>query len=104
MTCASCAGRIERGLNELEGVHASVNYATERARRNRGAGSGSGQGQDVAAGDRGATAGVRTVSDGQLPFTGLELISLALTGLALTGAGWALLRRLRLRAAAGDAE
>lgn len=74
------------------------------SRRNRGAGSGSGQGQDVAAGDRGGTAGVRTVSDGQLPFTGLELISLALAGLALTGAGWALLRRLRPRAAAGNGE
>ncbi len=31
MTCASCAARIERKLNRLEGVHASVNYATERA-------------------------------------------------------------------------
>ena len=31
MTCASCANRIERKLNELEGVQASVNYATERA-------------------------------------------------------------------------
>ena len=31
MTCASCANRIERRLNELDGVHASVNYATERA-------------------------------------------------------------------------
>ena len=31
MTCASCAGRIERGLNDLEGVQASVNLATERA-------------------------------------------------------------------------
>jgi Cu+-exporting ATPase len=31
MTCASCAGRIERKLNKLTGVHASVNYATERA-------------------------------------------------------------------------
>jgi Cu+-exporting ATPase len=31
MTCASCANRIERRLNELEGVRASVNYATERA-------------------------------------------------------------------------
>jgi P-type Cu+ transporter len=31
MTCASCANRIERNLNELEGVRASVNYATERA-------------------------------------------------------------------------
>jgi P-type Cu+ transporter len=32
MTCASCANRIERRLNELEGVSASVNYATEKAR------------------------------------------------------------------------
>ena len=31
MTCASCATRIERGLNKLDGVSASVNYATERA-------------------------------------------------------------------------
>ena len=32
MTCASCANRIERKLNKLEGVSASVNYATERAK------------------------------------------------------------------------
>ena len=32
MTCAACAARIERRLNRLEGVTASVNYATERAR------------------------------------------------------------------------
>ena len=31
MTCASCANRIERRLNELDGVTASVNYATEKA-------------------------------------------------------------------------
>jgi P-type Cu+ transporter len=31
MTCASCAARIERRLNTLDGVSASVNYATERA-------------------------------------------------------------------------
>ena len=31
MTCASCANRIERRLNELDGVSASVNYATEKA-------------------------------------------------------------------------
>src|SRR3954464_1605491 len=31
MTCASCATRVERRLNELDGVDASVNYATERA-------------------------------------------------------------------------
>jgi P-type Cu+ transporter len=31
MTCASCANRIERKLNRLESVTATVNYATERA-------------------------------------------------------------------------
>src|SRR4051812_21402942 len=31
MTCASCASRIERSLNRLEGVSATVNYATEKA-------------------------------------------------------------------------
>ncbi|HEY2695786.1 MAG TPA: heavy metal translocating P-type ATPase [Pseudonocardiaceae bacterium] len=31
MTCASCANRIERKLNKLSGVRASVNFATERA-------------------------------------------------------------------------
>ena len=32
MTCASCATRIERKLNKLDGVTASVSYATEKAR------------------------------------------------------------------------
>ncbi len=31
MTCASCAARVEKKLNRLEGVEASVNYATEKA-------------------------------------------------------------------------
>ncbi|HEY9266423.1 heavy metal translocating P-type ATPase (plasmid) [Mycolicibacterium vanbaalenii] len=31
MTCASCANRIERKLNKLDGVAATVNYATEKA-------------------------------------------------------------------------
>ena len=31
MTCASCAARIEKKLNRLEGVSATVNYATEKA-------------------------------------------------------------------------
>ena len=31
MTCASCANRIERKLNALDGVEATVNYATEQA-------------------------------------------------------------------------
>jgi P-type Cu+ transporter len=32
MTCASCANRIERTLNKLDGVTATVNYATEKAK------------------------------------------------------------------------
>ncbi|WP_395692471.1 heavy metal translocating P-type ATPase [Nocardioides sp.] len=32
MTCASCANRIERKLNKVEGVTATVNYATEKAK------------------------------------------------------------------------
>ncbi|HYP46389.1 MAG TPA: heavy metal translocating P-type ATPase [Propionibacteriaceae bacterium] len=32
MTCASCAARIEKRLNRLDGVTATVNYATEKAR------------------------------------------------------------------------
>lgn len=32
MTCASCANRIEKRLNKIEGVTATVNYATEKAR------------------------------------------------------------------------
>ncbi|HVK36586.1 MAG TPA: heavy metal translocating P-type ATPase [Microlunatus sp.] len=31
MTCASCAARIEKNLNRLDGVTAAVNYATEKA-------------------------------------------------------------------------
>jgi Cu+-exporting ATPase len=31
MTCASCAARIEKRLNRLDGVTATVNYATEKA-------------------------------------------------------------------------
>src|SRR4051812_5201653 len=32
ITCASCAARIEKKLNKLEGVTATVNYATEKAK------------------------------------------------------------------------
>ncbi|MEU3476800.1 heavy metal translocating P-type ATPase [Streptomyces sp. NPDC033754] len=32
MTCASCAARVEKKLNRLDGVTATVNYATEKAR------------------------------------------------------------------------
>ncbi|GAA0330012.1 heavy metal translocating P-type ATPase [Streptomyces blastmyceticus] len=32
MTCASCAARVERRLNRMDGVRATVNFATEKAR------------------------------------------------------------------------
>jgi Cu+-exporting ATPase len=32
MTCAACANRIEKKLNRIDGVTATVNYATEKAR------------------------------------------------------------------------
>ena len=31
MTCSTCAGRVEKSLNKLDGVEATVNFATERA-------------------------------------------------------------------------
>ena len=48
MTCSSCANRVEKRLNRIDGVEATVNFATERAsgqlrpraRRRRGAGRG----------------------------------------------------------------
>ncbi|WP_404815520.1 heavy metal translocating P-type ATPase [Streptomyces thermolineatus] len=38
MTCASCAARVEKKLNRMDGVSASVNFATEKARVEYGAG------------------------------------------------------------------
>ncbi|MFE2876280.1 heavy metal translocating P-type ATPase [Streptomyces roseus] len=38
MTCASCAARIEKKLNRMDGVTATVNYATEKARVSYGDG------------------------------------------------------------------
>lgn len=35
MTCASCANRVEKRLNRLDGVTATVNFATEKARVSR---------------------------------------------------------------------
>jgi Cu+-exporting ATPase len=37
MSCASCAARIEKSLNELDGVQASVNFAVEQAHVEHGA-------------------------------------------------------------------
>ncbi|MBX7546716.1 heavy metal translocating P-type ATPase [Streptomyces sp. NPDC004232] len=38
MTCASCAARVEKKLNRMDGVSATVNYATEKARISFGEG------------------------------------------------------------------
>ncbi|MFD6532345.1 heavy metal translocating P-type ATPase [Streptomyces sp. NPDC060184] len=38
MTCASCAARVEKKLNRMDGVTATVNYATEKARVSFGPG------------------------------------------------------------------
>ncbi|MFI9158469.1 heavy metal translocating P-type ATPase [Kitasatospora aureofaciens] len=38
MTCASCAARIEKKLNRMDGVEAAVNFATEKARVDYGPG------------------------------------------------------------------
>ncbi|MGW6021587.1 heavy metal translocating P-type ATPase [Streptomyces sp. NPDC055099] len=48
MTCASCAARIEKKLNRMDGVEATVNYATEKAKVSY-------RGQDVAVRDLIAT-------------------------------------------------
>ncbi|GGK98965.1 heavy metal translocating P-type ATPase [Mangrovihabitans endophyticus] len=69
MTCAACANRIEKKLNRMDGVSATVNFATEKARASV-AGS-------VSAGDliavvekTGYTASERTASDVGGPATG----------------------------------
>ncbi|MFI8854537.1 heavy metal translocating P-type ATPase [Streptomyces sp. NPDC053499] len=38
MTCASCAARVEKKLNRMDGVTATVNYATEKAKVSMGEG------------------------------------------------------------------
>ncbi|MFC6066512.1 heavy metal translocating P-type ATPase [Streptomyces ochraceiscleroticus] len=48
MTCASCAARIEKKLNRMDGVEATVNYATEKAKVSY-------RGTDVSVGDLIAT-------------------------------------------------
>ncbi|MGW5868749.1 heavy metal translocating P-type ATPase [Streptomyces sp. NPDC055239] len=48
MTCASCAARIEKKLNRMDGVEATVNYATEKAKVSY-------RGQDIAVDDLIAT-------------------------------------------------
>ncbi|WP_310714531.1 heavy metal translocating P-type ATPase [Streptomyces lydicus] len=59
MTCASCAARIEKKLNRMEGVTATVNYATEKAQVAVAAGSDVGTADLIATVEKtGYTAGV----------------------------------------------
>ncbi|MDQ3867897.1 MAG: cadmium-translocating P-type ATPase [Actinomycetota bacterium] len=114
MTCASCVARVERKLNRLDGVEASVNLAAERARvvydPGRasvadlvGAVEAAGYGASVGAGERehapgggrrlavalGLTAPLVMVS--MLPplrFSGWEWAALVLATPVVWGAGW----------------
>jgi P-type Cu+ transporter len=132
MTCASCAARIEKQLNALEGVQASVNLATEKAavrydgdrvsvddlvRAVDAAGYGASTGgREQEGGDsvrpRLVAAGVLTVPVvlvamvGALQFPGWEWPALALTTPVVWWAGWpfhrAAARNLRHGAASMD--
>ena len=73
MTCASCANRIERKLNKLHGVQASVNYATEKATVTTP------EGYDLAI----MVAGLRNVSE-DLAGLGVGFLSLQAAGLEIT--------------------
>jgi Cu+-exporting ATPase len=132
MTCASCAARIEKQLNALDGVQASVNLATEKAavrydgdrisvddlvRAVDAAGYGASTGgREQEGGDsvrtRLVAAGVLTVPVvlvamvGALQFPGWEWPALALTTPVVWWAGWpfhrAAARNLRHGAASMD--
>ena len=126
MTCASCASRIERKLNKLEGVTASVSYATERAHVTHPAGIGTDQLIDVVR-RAGYDASPRTV-DHEAPaprptrlwvavglslpvvlwamvpalrFVGWEWVSAVLSGVVVWWAGWPFHRAAALNARHG---
>ncbi len=117
MTCSACAARIERRLNRLDGVSATVSYATERAyvtstggrdaaelisvieatgytaaRRQADAGEGSGRGR--ALGQRLAVCGplaVAVIIMAMLPaaqFPGWQWVSLLLAGPVAVWGAW----------------
>ncbi|MDQ3857799.1 MAG: cadmium-translocating P-type ATPase [Actinomycetota bacterium] len=114
MTCASCVGRVERKLNRLDGVEASVNLASERARVAYdpgrasvadlvGAVESAGYGASVAGGERERAPGggrrlavalaltAPLVLVAMLPplrFPGWEWAALALATPVVWGAGW----------------
>jgi P-type Cu+ transporter len=132
MTCAACAARIDKALNKLDGVEASVNFATEKAavRYDDGRvaledlvaaveGAGYGASLTRAEGERGSRLGLRlAVAAGltlpvaliamvpPLGFDGWEWVALALTTPVWAWAGWpfhrAALQSLRHRGATMD--
>jgi Cu+-exporting ATPase len=132
MTCAACAARIERKLNRVEGVEASVNFATERAavRFREGVGvedllsavesagyraslsRADGERRGIALGARLLLAAVLSVPVAlvamvpQLQFDGWEWVALALSTPVVFVAGWpfhrAAARNLRHGAATMD--
>jgi Cu+-exporting ATPase len=132
MTCAACAARIDKALNKLDGVEASVNFATEKAavRYDDGRvaledlvaaveGAGYGASLTRAEGERGSRLGLRlAVAAGltlpvaliamvpPLGFDGWEWVALALTTPVWAWAGWpfhrAALKNLRHRGATMD--
>ena len=132
MTCAACAARIDKALNKLDGVEASVNFATEKAAVRYddgrvaledlvGAVEGAGYGASLtrAEGERGSRLGLRlAVAAGltlpvaliamvpPLGFDGWEWVALALTTPVWAWAGWpfhrAALKSLRNRGATMD--
>ncbi len=114
MTCAACAARIEKALNKVDGVEASVNLATERAavRYDDGRvalgelvtaveGAGYGASLTRTAGDRGSRLGLRLAVAAALTvpvallamvpplgFDGWEWVAFALTTPVWAWAGW----------------
>jgi P-type Cu+ transporter len=111
MTCAACAARIDKALNKLDGVEASVNYATERAAVHYDEGrvdlsglvravEGAGYGASLtrAEGERGRRLGLRLAVAaalsvpvaliGILGFDGWEWVAFALSTPVWAWAGW----------------
>ncbi|HSE82734.1 MAG TPA: cation transporter [Gaiellaceae bacterium] len=125
MTCAACAARLEKALNKVDGVEASVNFATERAAVryddgrvalddlvNAVEGAGYGASLTRAEGGRGSRLGLRLAVAAALTapvallamvpplgFDGWEWVAFALTTPVWAWAGWpfhqAALRNLR---------
>jgi Cu+-exporting ATPase len=114
MTCAACAAKVEKALNKVDGVEASVNFATERASVRYDDGrvapgelvaavesAGYGAALTRTAGDRGSRLGLRVAVAAALTvpvallamvpplgFDGWEWVAFALTTPVWAWAGW----------------